>query len=287
MKPVPEMIADNVMNTIIYNIPVSLIAGFRERIMIIRADDATAIVENVNDQDLGRISFIKLLSLKGEVSSLINWGQGIPVELIVSDTNRDLPLLYRYTPLLASHPVRVSVPLVAGFGNIVKLAVSLNFAVKLEGGQPDASLVDELQRIAHFYLHQTMVSEPIEFFHSLFLAFYRRNPVTLWAIQEEDPSLVRYITDSGEERMPGRLAGVEVNENFSAFMLDMQKGLAAEEGECAKCEFLIHCQGYFKWPHREYSCDGVRALMNTLRSAAEELRADVASFYSPGKSLRP
>jgi hypothetical protein len=275
------------MNDITYNIPVSLIAGFRERKMIIRADDATDIVENVTDQDLGRIAFIKLLSLKGELGSLINWGQGIPVELVVSDIYRDLPLLYRYTPLLASHPTRVSVPLVAGCDKLVKLAVSLDFAVKLEGGQPDESLLDELQRIAHFYLHQSMVSEPIEFFHSLFLAFYRLDPINLWTLQEEDPSLARYITDRGKAMMPGRLAGVEVNEDFSTFLLEMQKGPFAEKGECAECEFLMHCQGYFKWPRKEYSCHGVKALMKTLRSAAEELRADIASFHSPGKGSMP
>lgn len=275
------------MNDISYNIPVSLIAGFRERKMIIRADDATDIVESVTDQDFGCISFIKLLSLKGEIDSIINWGQGIPVELVVSDPCRDLPLLYRYTPLLASHPIRVSVPLSAGCGNVVKLAVSLDFAVKLEGGQPDESLLNELQRIAHFYLHQSMVSEPIEFFHSLFLAFHRLDTANLWILQEEDPSLIRYITDEGKAMMPGRLAGMEVNEDFSAFILEIQKGPFTEKGECAECEFLMHCQGYFKWPRKEYCCYGVKALMNTLRSAAEELRADIASYNSPGKGSMP
>jgi len=268
------------MNTINYNIPVSLIAAFAERKIIIRAEDARDIVANVTDNDLVRISFIKLLVLNGELDSLIPWGHGIPVELVVSDPYRDLPLLYRYTPLLAGHPVRVSVPLVAGIGNVVKLAVALNFAVKLEGGQPDELMLEELRWIAHLYLHQSRVSEPIEFFHSLFLAFYRRDPINLWTLQEEDSSLVRYITDAGKEMMPGRLAGLEVNEDFPTFMRQIQKGLAAETSECLDCEFLKYCQGYFKWPMRAYCCQGVKALMNTLRSAGEELRADVASFHS-------
>ena len=115
-----------------------------------------------------------------------------------------------------------------------------------------------MQRMALLYLHQSTVSEPIEFFHSLFLAFYHRDPVTLWTIQEEDPSLVRYITDTGEETMPGRLAGMGVPADFSAFVQEMQRGPAGEEGECAGCEFRLQCQGYFKWPLREYRCDGVQ-----------------------------
>lgn len=274
------------MKAITYNIPASLIAGFGERKMIVRAHDPAEIVKNIADEDLEGISFVKLLSLNGKLDSLMGWRNAIPVELVVSDTYRDLPLLYRYTPLLTDHPIRVSVPLVPGFGNVVKLAVSLNFAVKLEGGQPDESLLDEMHRIALFYLHQPLVSEPIEFFHSLFLAFHHRTPITLWTIQEEDPSLVRYITDGGKEKMPGRLAGLEVYENFSTLMQEMKQGPATKKGECAGCEFLMHCQGYFKWPQREYRCDGVKALLHTLRSAAEELRTDIASFYSPGEGGR-
>lgn len=268
------------MHAITYDIPVSLIADFGRRRKIVRSHDPTEIVENVGNEDL--VSFVKLLSLNGKIDSLMGWGNAIPVELVVSDTCRDLPLLYRYAPLLADHPVRVSVPLAPGFGKVVRLAISLNFAVKLEGGQPDAPLLDELQRIASFYLHQTTVSEPIEFFHSLFLAFYHQEPITLWTIQEEDPSQVRYITDTGEETMPGRLAGMKVPWDFSTFLQDIRKGPPGEGGECAGCEFLRHCLGYFKWPLRAYRCDGVKALLRTLQGAAEELRTDIASFHAPG-----
>jgi hypothetical protein len=162
----------------------------------------------------------------------------------------------------------------------------LDFAVKLEGGQPDQSLTGEMQRIALFYLHQSMASEPIEFLHSLFTAFYHRHPIDLWTIQEEDPSLVRYIDDRGEETMPGRLAGLKINENFSAFVQEIQQGPAGEKGECVGCEFLMYCRGYFKWPRRDYRCDGIKKLMHTLRSAAEELRADIASLHFPGEGSR-
>jgi hypothetical protein len=270
------------MNAVCYSIPVSLLA-FPARRIIIRAENATDIVANISDKDLARIAYIKLLSLNGEIGSLIPWGHGIPVELVVTDPCRDLPLLYRFTPLLAGRPVRVSVPLAAGMGNVVKLAVALNFAVKVEGGQPDAVVLDELQRLARFYLHQSQVSQPVEFFHSLFLAFYRLDPINLWTLQEEDFSSVRHITDTGKEMMPGRLAGMEVNDDSSTLMLEIQNGSAAEKCECVECEFFNCCQGYFKWPRRGYNCDGVKTLMSTLQSAAEELRADVASFHSSAK----
>lgn len=262
-------------NGITYDIPASLIAGFCGQKLIVRARDPAELTRNIADEGPETIYFVKLLSLEGKPDSLLGWRTGLPIELAVSDAYRDLPLLYRFAPLLADHPIRVSVPLVPGFGKVVKLAISLNFAVKLGGGQPDASLLDEMRRTALFYLHQPMVAEPIEFFHSLFLAFYHRRPITLWTIQEEDPSLVRYISGGGKEMMPGRLAGMAVDESFS-FTLET-------ENECAGCEFLLHCHGYFKWPRREYSCNGVKALLHTLRSGADELRTHLASCHFPGE----
>jgi hypothetical protein len=276
-----------VKNALTYDIPPSLVAAYRGRTMIIRSHDPAAIVESVTAGDLGTISYIKLLSLEGEIDSLMGWGHDIPVDLVVADPCRDLPLLYRYAPVRTGHPIRVSVPLVPGFGAVVKLAVSLNFAVKVMGGQPEESLLTELLRLVRFYLHQSTVTEPVEFFHSLFLAFYHRDLVTLWTIQEEDPSLVRYITDQGEETLPGRLAGMAIPRNFSTFVTELPEGPTAGVGECAGCEFLMNCQGYFKWPRREYRCDGVKSLLHILMNAAEELRADLASFQSSGAGRQP
>lgn len=269
-------------DSIAYNIPVQLVPLFRGRKMIIRSSDASDIVRSVTDEHLGDVSFIKLLSLEGEIGGLTAWGYSIPIDLVVTDVCRDLPLLYRCAPLLGSHPIRVSIPLVPGFGKVSKLAVALDFAVKLEGGQPDDALLDELLETARFYLHQPIVAEPIEFFHSLFRAFFHRDPVTLWTIQEEDPALFRYVTDQGEETVPGRLAGVVTDQEFCSFRQDLRAGLANEECECAGCEFLMQCLGYFKWPCREYRCDVVRTLLHTLRSAAEELRSDLAMLPASG-----
>lgn len=78
-------------------------------------------------------------------------------------------------------------PLAPGFGKVVKLALSLDFAVKLEGSEPTPALGEELLMVASDYLHRSSVSVPVEFIHSLFLAFFRQEPVSLWAVQEEDP----------------------------------------------------------------------------------------------------
>ncbi len=252
--------------------------AYRERKTIVRTYDPSEITKIVSDAVPDGLSYVTILSLGGAIDTLKDWVPGIPIDLVVRDPHEDLPLLYRYAPLLSAHPIRVSVPLVPGFGAIVKLAASLNFSVKVEGGQPDQALTEEMLRIAHYYLHRTTVTEPIEFFHSLFLAFYQQDPVTLWAIQEEDPGLDRYVSDQGVETMAGRLAGVEIPHEVSSFVRRLRSELPAEKDECAGCEFLVNCQGYFKWPRSEYRCEGVKTLLRTLRDAAGELREDLASI---------
>jgi hypothetical protein len=267
-------------DTITYSIPVSLAETYRGQKTIIRASDPSEIMTKFSDAVPDGLCHIRLLSLDGAVEDLKGWFPGIPIELVIRDTCRDLPALYRCSPLLATHPLRVSVPLVPGFGAVVKLGTSLNIPVKVEGAQPDKEMFGELLEIARYYLHRTTVTEPIEFFHSLFLAFYHRNQVTLWAIQEEEPLLFRYITGRGNEMNCGRLAERETDHEFSVFSRELHDEIASGQGECAGCEFLMNCLGYFKWPRREYRCDGVKALMNTLKEAADELRRNVASFRS-------
>ena len=172
-------------------------------------------------------------------------------------------------PLNTKHPVRVTIPVVPGFTKAVRLAGSLNFAVKLAVTQPDPDLVREMLEVLDYYLHHSTVSQPIEFFHSLLMAFVEEAPLNLWTIQEEDPALFRYITNRGEETTSPRLAGseMELKPPFSLETFIMK--LLVEEGECNTCKFLNPCYGYFKWPRKDYVCEGVKALLKTVKMAAQ------------------
>jgi hypothetical protein len=273
-------------DSIVYNIPVTMVAAYRGRDLIVRSHDPSEMVQRLATDDLDRLACLQILGTGGDIEALMHWGHPVPVDLVVRHPEADLPLLYRYAPLLAERPVRVSVPVAAGFSKVVKLALSLNFAVKLEVSQPGPALIEELLRVATLYLHQSTVSRPVEFVHSVFLGFYNRNPVTLWAIQEEDPAFIRYVTDQGEETLSQRFAGVELKYGVASFIKEFTEELLSEKQECADCEFFENCAGYFKWPRREYRCDGVKALLQTLKAAAEELRADLASFKTPREEDR-
>lgn len=273
-------------DSIVYNIPAAFVRAYRGRNIIVRSHDPYEIVASLADVDMGFVSYVQILSPHGESEALTRWEHALPVDLVVQDPRWDLPLLYEVAPLLARHPVRVTVPVVQGFSKMVKLATSLNFAVKLEGSQPDPSLTEEMLQVVHAYLHQETVSEPIEYFHGLFLAFYRGDPVSLWAVQEEDPARNRFITDTGEETLSQRFPAVHPPHDIASFMSVLQDSVRSEQSECLRCDFLEQCSGYFKWPPGDYGCDGVKRIFQTLKRAAGQLRDDLASYHAPGGRRR-
>jgi hypothetical protein len=171
----------------------------------------------------------------------------------------------------------VVIPLIPGFSKAARVASFLNLPVKLEGAQPDGVLIDEVAETLDFFLHNKAVSQPVDYFSGLLSAIIHKLPVTLWEIQEEDPGMVRYVTDEGTEavaRRPFKAA----NDDLDTFHFELTKRTLSFESECASCEFFLNCGGYFKWPDPEFSCDGIKRILQRLREAAYELHDDLSLY---------
>lgn len=266
------------MDEVVYNIPLHLFPAYRGRRVIVRSRDAAELARGLRGDDLDRVVGVQLLSLKTDAGALADWGYAVPVELLVRHPATEYPLLYRHAKLLDKHPTRARVTVTPGFVNALKVAAALQFAVKLEVGQPGPDVLDELRVALDFYLHHQSVSQPVEYFHSTLLAFQRNASLSLWDAQEEDPSFVRHITDEGRETVARGISGVTVAGDLSSFVPELKKRLPDAGGECAGCEFLGNCGGYFKWPRADYECGGVKEIFQTLREAAVELRQSLEVF---------
>ena len=265
------------MSSIVYQIPLAQLAAFRGRALIVRSGHPHDLVAQLRASDLDNLAYVQLCGLPSGTDVLMHWAKGLPIDLLLDNPAQDFPSLYGYATLLDNHPVRITLPVETGFEKAVKLASSLQFAVRLQMGQPQASLIGSLARLLDDYLHKFTVGQPIECFHGLLLGFCNREPLNLWAIQEEDPALLRYVDERGTVRLPGRLAVSEYDPAPESFVADWSRRLSAEGTECADCPFFASCRGYFKWPHRDYDCAGVKALLTTLQQAAGELREDLAA----------
>ncbi|MBO0720245.1 MAG: hypothetical protein J2P41_05450 [Blastocatellia bacterium] len=246
--------------------------------MIVRSRSPAELVEAFAESDLENIVGVQLLSLLADVDPLADWGYAVPVELIMHDPVTEFALLYRYAKLLDKHPVRASIPAVPGLCKAVKVASALQFAVKLELGQPGPGALEEMLAVLDLYIHHTSISQPIEFFHSSFLSFYYRTPMTLWELQEDNPIYMRYVGEDGVERVARRLVSASMTGEMCAFVENLQAELMTGQAECCSCEFFENCGGYFKWPDRDYRCDGVKRIFRTLKDAADELRRDLMTY---------
>src|SRR5258705_13912967 len=130
-----------------------MVEDYSGRPVIVRSDRASELVVRVPEACLKDLACIQLTSLDHEVDELIHWGVSVPVDIVMQDPV-EFPKLYRYADLLENHPVRASIPAVKGCFKAVKLAVSLNFAVKLViTQQPDQLVIEELAQILDLYLH--------------------------------------------------------------------------------------------------------------------------------------
>jgi hypothetical protein len=275
------------MKMVVHNIPVNLVPAYRGREVVVRTHDPAALVKALPESDLGNVVGVQLLSLLAEVDALADWGYAVPVELVMRDPVTEFALLYRHAKLLDKHPVRASIPVVPGLSKAIRIATSLQFAVKLELGQPEPTAIGEMLAVLDLYLHQASVSQPVEFFHTTLVSFFDRNPVTLWDVQEEDPAYVRYVTDEGKERIARRMAGASEPREFESFVANLQGELLAENSECSRCEFFDYCGGYFKWPRKDYGCEGVKRVFRDLKDAAIELEHDLELFKDArGEAVR-
>ena len=266
---------------LVYNIPARMIDAYRGRNLIIRSSLPAELADCLPRVAVSRLRFIQLLSVSADSSALEGAGENVPLEIFLGDPGQ-YQRLYDFTNLLDTHPVRIAIRVVPGFSKAVKLATSLNYAVKLEIEQHDEILIEEIESVLDLYLHRSYVRHPIEFFQSLLLCLYRNEPVSLWEIAEESPAQVRFITDDGEETISKRFAGVRLAVKLNKFVDTFAQELISEKRECHDCEFFSFCSGYFKWPDKAYSCAGVKRVFRTLVSASQEVREDLASYEAMG-----
>lgn len=269
------------MNKIIYNIPLQHLATSNAERLIVRTADPQALVTALSAENPARIIAAQLTAPYANTEPLNAWSAGLPLELLLGDPLQEFPLLYHHVNLLEQHPVWILVPLLPGFTKAVKVALALNFAVRLDLGQPTQHQVAELLELLDFYLHQSSVAQSIDFFQGTLLGFYHQQPLPLWVIFDEPPHSLRYVAEDGRESLIGRLAAVDikpqaVDSDLNAWVDEVLASAPA----CQSCAFRPNCGGYFQWPQQNYDCTGVKELFGVLQSAAEELRQDLQAAPS-------
>ncbi len=269
-----------------YNVPANWLELVKNADVVIRSHDQAVLVESAAKVDPDRIVHLQLLSLAEEPEVLQELPEAIPLELVIEDVATQYALLYRYADILKTRPIRVRVPARPGLGKVIKVATAVGFPVILETGQPDRWTVEEMTTILDTYLHQSTMSAPVEFFHSLLIAYFRAEPLTIWEIQEEDPAAWRYVTDDGTIVLSKRLTLFpELSEINS--MDDLKAVVPSWNAQCTSCRFLKNCMGYFKLPDTSYHCREIIKFLGIIEEAAQDLRKDYDASLGLGGGTNP
>lgn len=199
-------------------------------------------------------------------------GDGIPLDVVVTDPAAEFSQLYHLVAARAARGVRVTMPVAAGLARAVRVAAALGLPVRVLPEQPSGEPLAELLEVADFYLHDPMVVAPIEPFHSLLAALRGGRPETLWTMLEKDPEQFDcYVTEGLP--VPPR----PVKRHLASLIRD--------GAECKECRWQEFCAGYFKWPDAAYACTGVKQLFARMQGAAAEIEEDLAELESV--SVRP
>ena len=261
-----------------YNIPTSLVDSFRDEKIIIRSKSASELVGSLAEVDRDQLAYLQLLSVE-DAAPLSKLSESVSLDLVMQSES-DFSHLYRFAELGKFHPVRVTVPLSRGCTRTVKLALSLDFPVRLQVARLDDTLVDELTRILEYYLHHRTASQPIDFFHGVLTANYLNQAVTIWDIQEENPAYYRYVTESGKIEFPRPFSESYRPDDGACFLDDYKMQLLLEQGDCSACLFFSTCLGYFKIPDKHFDCRRVKKLFQMIKDASTELKSSLRDFDS-------
>ncbi len=259
----------------IYNVPLTLVDSLKTKEIIVRSPTPTDLLHYLSEIQSDNLIGIQLLSVEKDNSILSEIELSIPIELNIDDPSSEYSKLYNYVELSRRVDFKVSIKVKPDFEKAVKVALSLGYQVKLEVGQPDDTLVNNLIEIFKHYLSNPTVTCPVEFFHSVLIAFFHKHSTNIWEIQDEDPSSNIYIKDNGQKALSMRLNEIILEDNVDNFLDERRLQLLIEQGECATCRFFTYCIGYFKIPDNSYRCNKILELFDIIKTAADQLRLDL------------
>jgi hypothetical protein len=205
----------------------------------------------------------------------------VPLDVLLARPGLQFSDLYGLIDVCAVRDVRVSMPASPGFLRALKLAVALRLPVRLLPGQPTPEVCAELTEAAIFYLRDPMVETPVDFFHSVVAFMCGADTGSLWTILEEDPDIFLRQDSAGRSKLPRVSDSPALAISFPTFVATWFKRLVDQNSECTSCPWQEICQGYFKWPDPAYDCRGVKQLFSIIKTAADEIRQEVAYRDQP------
>ena len=118
--------------------------------------------------------------------------EGAPLDVMVADPAREAAGLYALTSVRNGHPVRVTIVGRPGVARAARIAMALQFPVRLLVQQPPSEVLAELDGVVEQYLHGSQTSAPVEFLQSALAWWLHGDAPSPWTALE----LHRYLVSA-------------------------------------------------------------------------------------------
>ncbi|MBI5417200.1 hypothetical protein HZA55_04555 [Candidatus Poribacteria bacterium] len=238
--------------------------------------------ENVNNISMLKKTYAKRIfnfdinSNLCDNAELLHAMEGFRVRIYSSSNDlsaigKNVNIFKRLYPIFVINPDNNSMKKI-NFLTAFKFPVYINTSV-----QPETN--DILDRILDYYLHNPLLTVPIDPFHSLLkMASVKKNTeFNLWDIEMEKININFYLSDSGKITLSSRwdkngLYYCELKDSFKDIvsselfnnLLSYKKMLFQKKSSCAFCQHFNLCGGFLKAACPNLSCENWRKIFSAL-----------------------
>ncbi|MGO9569501.1 MAG: hypothetical protein ACLP5H_18375 [Desulfomonilaceae bacterium] len=278
-------------NSVLVSIPARLAVDVDCENLVVRSgscDDVASAYKALGD----RVKGVELEGLGEDLSSLSALPLGLPVRVKLHPG--DAPHLYTNTWLVDRFSLDVLMDVDKGLLHGVKIVTSTMVPVTVN--IEVVSDTGELMSALDYYLHDTHVQVPVEFFHSMITACLRGETVALLDLYPESPAEFLYVDESGRVSASARLAragrflgtvsgGLKIDEESPLYidLLHRKKNLVLSGSKCVACQRFDLCEGYLRFVDTNFDCDPFLEVFGAIKDTAKEIADDLARAEELGE----
>jgi hypothetical protein len=165
----------------------------------------------------------------------------------------------------------------------VNLVRTLNFLTSLSirvhiDSSASVEEQDSLAGALDFYLHNPLLTVPIQPFHSLLCTITRGHGFSLWEIESEKVGTNFYVSDQGEISLSQRWSAKGLNygtlddswdriisSGLFKRLSSFKRELFSTRSPCIYCAYLDLCAGFFRAIDDEWPCESWQDIFYILR----------------------
>ena len=271
-------------NSALISIPPGLAAEVDSPGIVLRSaicEDIVNAYKTVGD----RVKGVELDGLSGNLHSLSDLPLQLPVRAKIHP--KDAAHLYTNTWLVDRFSLEALMDVDKGLLQGVRIAASAMVPVSLN--VEEMSDTSELMSVLNYYLHDTHVQVPIDFFHSMISARLRGSALALQNLYPESPAEFLYVDNFGRVTASARLAragkffgkvsgGLQIDEECDAYkeLVNRKKDLVLSGSKCVSCESFDLCGGYLRFVHSSFDCGPLIEIFDAIKVNAREIADDIA-----------